>query len=85
VCHSLWPPILLHGPPTMTTETPSMKMMLLGGCRNWFFDLFLPFLAIYFLKSRFSNARLMNGKLFSFFLLFRQNLAALAGHRRQIF
>jgi hypothetical protein len=27
----------------------------------------------------------LNGKLFFFFLLFRQNLVALAGHRRQIF
>ncbi len=29
VCHSFWPPILLHGPPTTTTKTPSMTMMLL--------------------------------------------------------
>jgi hypothetical protein len=51
-------------------------------CCSIFFTFFRDF---FFLKSRFSDARLLNGKLFFLFLLFCQNLAALAGHHRKIF
>jgi hypothetical protein len=57
----------------------------MGDCHDSFFAYFVFFLAIFFLaKSRFSNARLLNRKTFFLFLLFCQNLAALAGHHRQI-
>ncbi len=64
----------------------TLNLFPMGACRNSIFNFFNLFS-----KRRPSqvfslgDARMLNGQTFSFFSLFRQNLTALAGHRRQNF